>query len=120
MTSLNDGYEAKLRGLYLEAMRQGREFEGQAEQWRLEAEKAYGEVGDMKAEGRRRSLIENTRMLPSHERAIDVRTNTYKVMQDAKGDYALYMATMANTYGTLATMKYAKASALMAEIQSLT
>ena len=112
-------YRARLHATYREAMRQAREFEQKAEQWRLEAEQAYADAGSMKAEGRARAATRNPRMLPSHERGVDVHTNGYKAMQDAKGDFVLYMTTMANTYATMATMKYAKAQAVLAEYMSL-
>lgn len=98
--------------LYREALRQGREFEQMAEQYRLEAENALADVKDMKDEGRRRVRGEAARLLPTHERAADVRTNSFKAMGDAKGDVMFYLATMANTYANLAAMKYAKASAI--------
>lgn len=98
--------------LYRQALNQARAFEELAEQYRLEAEKAFGDVGSMKKEGRARAQGEQPRMLPSHERATDVRTNSFKEMGDAKGDVAFYFTTMANTYANLATMKYAKAQAI--------
>lgn len=98
--------------LYKEALRQAREFEGMAEWYRLEAEQAFADVGAMKEQGRLRANAEHDRMLPKHIRAVDHRTNTFKAMQDAKGDFALYLGTMANTYANLAAMKYAKAMAI--------
>ena len=65
----------------------------------------------MKAEGRRRAAVQNPRMLPSHGRATDVKTNTMKAMADAKGDVAFYLS-MANTYADLAAMKYCKAATI--------
>src|SRR5687768_4088631 len=104
--------ESRLReALYREALNQARQFEGLAEQYRMEAENAYADVAFMKKEGRARMLKQNPRMLPSHERAVDVRTNSFKAVGDAKGDVAFYL-TMASTYANLATMKYAKATAL--------
>jgi hypothetical protein len=97
--------------LYREALTQARFFEGMAEQYRMEAENAYADVGAMKKEGRARAAKQNPRMLPSHERAEDVKTNSFKAVGDAKGDVAFYL-TMASTYANLATMKYAKANAI--------
>jgi hypothetical protein len=105
--------------IYKEAMQQGRHFEGEAEKYRLEAEEAYASVPEMKAEGRARAAKQNPRMLPSHERAVDHRTNGFKAVMDAKGDFLLYLGTMASTYANLATMKYSKAEATMAHILML-
>lgn len=104
--------------LYVETMQQGRAFEQEAERCRMEAERAFKEVGDMKQEGRDRQAGEAERMLPQHERATDVRTGTMKVMADAKADH-VYYSTQAATYAGLATMKYAKASAVLAKIGPL-
>lgn len=98
--------------LYHEAVFQARAFEQLAEQYRLEAENAYADVGTMKKEGRVRAQGEAERLLPAHERAIDHRTGTFKAMGDAKGDVVFYFTTMANTYANLAAMKYAKATAI--------
>lgn len=98
--------------LYHEAVHQARQFEQLAEQYRLEAENAFADVGAMKKEGRDRARGEAARLLPAHERAIDQRTSTFKAMGDAKGDVMFYFTTMANTYANLATMKYTKAAAL--------
>lgn len=104
--------EAKLNwALYRQAIHQARAFESEAERCRLEAENAYADGGAMKTEGRRRARGEAARMLPSHQRAVDVRTNTFKAVGDAKGDVAFYMG-MASMYAELATMKYAKAAAI--------
>ena len=91
-----DRENSVLEVLYREALSQAREFEGLAEQYRMEAENAYADVAFMKKEGRARVLKQNPRMLPSHERATDVRTNSFKAVGDAKGDVAFYM-TMAST-----------------------
>lgn len=96
---------------YKQALKQGRFFEQLAEQHRLEAENAYADVGDMKAEGRQRAQGEAERMLPKHQRAVDVRTNSFKAVGDAKGDFLLEMQ-LAATYANLAAMKYAKAMAI--------
>lgn len=96
-----------------QAILQGRVFEEKAEKFRLEAERAFEDVQAMKAEGRRRAAVQQPRMLPSHERATDVKTNTVKAMADAKGDNAYYSGQSA-MYANLAAMKYAKAQALMA------
>lgn len=98
--------------LYRQALNQGREFEELAEKYRLEAENAYADVAAMRQEGRDRARGEAARLLPKHERAIDVRTNSFKAMGDAKGDVAFYFLTMSNTYANLASMKYAKAAAI--------
>lgn len=97
--------------LYKEALHQARQFEQLAEQYRLEAENTFADVGAMKKEGRDRARGEAARLLPKHERAVDVRTNSFKAMGDAKGDVAFFMS-MAGMYANLATMKYAKAQAL--------
>jgi len=109
-THIND-----LRRTAKEALLQARQFEEVAEKWRLEAEQAYEDAGSMKAEGRARAARQNPRMLPSHERGVDVRTNSFKAVADVKGDVVMWL-TWANTYATLAQMKYAKAAALNAEI----
>lgn len=109
-----------LMGTYIQAMNQGREFEELAEKYRLEAENAYADAGNMKKEGQARAAKQNPRMLPSHERAVDVRTNSFKAVADAKGDFVLYLSTMASTYANLAQMKYAKAGATLAHVQVLT
>src|SRR4029450_6812860 len=111
-------YVRELRATAKEAMLQGREFEQEAERCRLEAEQAFADAGAMKAEGLRRAAVQNPRMLPSHQRAIDVKTNSFKAMQDAKGDFVVYLDTRAATYAALAQMKYAKATALLAEIRT--
>lgn len=100
-----------LRNLYSETMKQGRQFEEKAERARLEAEQAFDDVAAMKAEGRGRVHVEPERMLPSHERATDVRTNTMKAMADAKADHVYYSA-QATMYAGLAAMKFAKAQAI--------
>lgn len=97
--------------LYREALQQARQFEELAERYRLEAENAYTDVGAMRQEGRSRAKGEAARLLPKHERAVDVRTNTFKAVGDAKGDVAFYM-NLASTYANLAAMKYAKAAAI--------
>lgn len=97
--------------IYQEALDQGRFFEGLAEQYRMEAENAYADVGAMKKEGQRRAAVQNPRMLPQAQRATDVRTNSFKAVADAKGDVAFYLG-MAGTYANLATMKYTKAAAI--------
>lgn len=98
--------------LYKETMAQGSSFEYEAERCRMEAENALMDVGSLKEEGRRRAKGEADRLLPKHERAVDVRTNSFKAMGDAKADVVFYFATMANTYAGLATMKYTKAAAI--------
>lgn len=104
--------------LYVECMQQGRAFEGEAERCRLEAQQAFEDVAAMKQAGRDRQAGEAERMLPQHERATDVRTNTMKAMADAKADH-VYYATQAATYAQLATMKYAKASAVLSKLAAL-
>lgn len=108
-----------LMSVYKQAMQQGRDLEGEAEKYRLEAEQAYAAVGEMKKQGAARAAKENPRMLPSHERAIAVRTNSFKEVADAKGDFLLYLGTMCSTYSGLAAMKYAKAQAAMTHILML-
>lgn len=104
--------EMRLRwALYREALDQGRQFEELAEKYRLEAENAYADVADMRAEGRRRAQVQQVRMLPSHQRATDVRTASFKAVGDAKGDVAFYSG-LASTYASLASMKYTKAAAI--------
>lgn len=112
-------YVANLQRLRKEAMIQGGALEKEAERWRMESELAYSDAGDMKQEGRDRAERMGKRLTPSSARGVDVHTNAYKAMADAKGDFVLF-GKMANTYANLAAMKYAKASALSAEIQSLT
>lgn len=110
-------YIAELRYLIKEALMQGREFEQKAEQARMEAEQAFADVGAMKEEGRQRMIDWGQVFLtPASTRSTDVRTNTFKAVGDAKGDFLLYLGSVANTYATLAQMKYAKAAALNAEI----
>lgn len=104
--------------VYVETMQQGRAFEQEAERCRMEAENAYKDVAGMKQEGRDRQAGEAERMLPQHERATDVRTGTMKAMADAKADH-VYYSTQAATYAGLATMKYAKATAVLAKINAL-
>jgi len=104
-----------LRSIAKEAMTQGAELEKEAERWRIEGELAYQDAGAMKTEGRERAAKEGRRMLPAQERAIDIRTNSFKAVQDAKGDFVLFMS-LASTYAAMAQMKYAKATALNAEI----
>lgn len=104
--------------VYVETVQQGRAFEQEAERCRMEAEQAFADVGAMKAEGRTRVHVEPERMLPQHERASDVRTGTMKAMADAKADH-VYYSTQAATYAGLATMKYAKATAVLAKINAL-
>lgn len=110
-------YAGQLHSLYRQCMRQGGEFEKEAERHRLEAERAYEDAGKMKAEGRRRAGITAGRMLPNSERGVDVHTGAFKDMQDAKGDFVLFM-TLANTYANMATMKFAKAAAVLAEYET--
>lgn len=107
--------DSKVYFLYTETMAEGCAFEAEAERCRMEAEQAFRDVGDMKAEGRRRAGSELGRMLPKHERAVDVRTNTMKAMGDAKGDQAFYTG-QAVMYANLAAMKFAKAAALLARL----
>lgn len=97
--------------LIVQALMEGTQFEHEAERCRMEAQNAFDDVKAMKDEGRRRAAVQNPRMLPSHERATDVRTNTMKAMADAKGDVVFY-SNLATTYATLATMKFTKAMAM--------
>lgn len=106
-----------INNLYKQAMSEGAALEREAERCRMEAERALEDVGTMKTEGRRRAKGEAERLLPRHERAVDVRTNSFKAMGDAKGDVAFYFQTMANTYAALAQMKFAKAAALRAALR---
>lgn len=115
---MSELYRGQLHAAYRAAMAQGKEHEVQAETWRLEAEKAYVEVAKMKEEGRRREASTKRRMLPADIPAADMVTNGYKVVQDAKADFVLWM-NLSNTYAALATMKYAKAEAIMAEYVSI-
>lgn len=108
----NDG----LRRAYKLAMRQGVELEAEAERWRLEAEQAYVDAKAMKAEGRERAETSKRRMLPGNPRSIDVSTNAFKDMADAKGDFVLFM-NLANTYANMAAMKFAKAAAILADLR---
>lgn len=105
----------RYRALAREATLQGMQFEREAERCRMEAQRAFEDVAAMKAEGRARQAREYERMLPQHERATDVRTGTMKAMADAKADH-VYYSTQAATYANLAAMKYAKASAIMAQL----
>lgn len=100
------------REMYLEAMRQGTAYEREAYRCLKEAEQAFRDAGDMKAEGRARAGSELGRMLPQHERATDVRTNSFKAVADAKADH-VYYSGQAQMYAALATMKFTKAAALM-------
>lgn len=106
---------AHYRALAREATLQGAQFEQEAERCRMEAQRAFEDVAAMKAEGRARQAREHERMLPQHERATDVRTGTMKAMADAKADHVYYSAQAA-TYANLAAMKFAKASAIMAQL----
>jgi hypothetical protein len=99
--------------LYNEALQQGVAYEHEAYRCLIEAEQAYRDAGQMKKDGRARAAGEAGRMLPQHERATDVRTNTFKDVADAKGDHVYYSA-QAQMYASLASMKFAKASALAA------
>lgn len=101
--------------VYIETMREGRAFEDQAERCRMEAEQAFADAGLMKTEGRARVAGEGGRLLPQHERATDVRTNTYKVVGDTKADHVYYSA-QASMYAALATMKFTKAQAILTRI----
>lgn len=105
----------RYRSIAREATLQGVEFEREAERCRMEAQRAFEDVGTMKAEGRARQAGEFERMLPQHERATDVRTNTMKAMGDAKADH-MYYSAQAAMYANLAAMKFAKASAIMAQL----
>lgn len=100
---------------YVETMREGRAFENEAERCRMEAEQAYADAGAMKAEGRSRVAGEQDRLLPQHERATDVRTNTFKATQDAKADH-LYYSAQAQMYAALATMKFTKANSILTRL----
>lgn len=102
-----------LNNLYKQAMIEGADLERLAEQYRMEAERAFADVGLMKTEGRTRALRGRERMLPSHERAVDVRTNTFKAMGDAKADHMYYLQ-LSQMYSALAQVKFAKAAALRA------
>ena len=97
--------------LYLEAMRQGTEYEHEAYRCMIEAQRAFEDAGTMKNEGRARAGSEFGRMLPQHERATDVRTNSFKAVADAKADH-LYYTGQAQMYACMAQMKFAKAAAL--------
>src|SRR5690349_11462966 len=97
---------AALNNLAKQAMLEGAQFEREAERCRMEAERAYEDVGSMKSEGRARAAAGAPRMLPSHERAVDVRTNSFKTVGDAKGD-VLFYAQQAAMYAQMAAMKFA-------------
>ena len=101
----------QVNSLYSETMQQAAAHETEAERCRLEAERAFQDVQAMKATGRTRAAKQRERMLPSHERAVDVKTNTMKAMADAKADH-VYYATQAAMYAQMAGMKYAKAAAI--------
>lgn len=111
MASMGGADRRIINNLYKQAMLEGAALERLAEQYRQEAEQAYEDVGLMKAEGRRRVAGERGRMLPQHQRATDVRTNTFKAVADAKGDN-LYLIQLSQMYAGLAAMKFAKAAGL--------
>lgn len=121
MGSLRDQTEAAivrstrvtLANLAKQAMLEGTALEHEAYRCQAEAEQALADSKAMKAEGQRRALVENPRMLPQHLRATDVRTNSFKAMQDAKGDH-VYYSGQAAMYAGLAAMKFAKAAGLKA------
>lgn len=105
-----------MNSLLAEARRsllRGIDYERRANELCQEAEQAFADAGSLKAEGRARVAGEAVRMLPIHERAADVRTNSFKAMQDAKADHAYY-TTQASMYAALAAMEFAKSQALMA------
>lgn len=101
----------RLNNLAKQALLEGVALEHEAERCRMEAERAFQDVGAMKVEGRDRSAVQNPRMLPSAQRAVDVRTNSFKAVADAKGDVMFY-SSQATMYAGLAAMKFAKAAAL--------
>lgn len=107
------GTRVTLANLAKQAMLEGTALEHQAYRCQAEAEQALKDQRDMKAEGQRRALVENPRLLPQHQRATDVRTNSFKAMQDAKGDH-LYYSSQATMFAALAGMKFAKAAGLKA------
>lgn len=94
------------------AIREAQHCEDKAAQATRQADKAFKEVGEMKAENQARAATRRPRMLPTTSRAIDVQTASFKEVQDAKGDH-LYYSSQAAMYAALATMLYTKASVLM-------
>lgn len=96
-----------------QALLEGAALERLAEQYRHRAEQAFKDVGAMKEVGRARAATRRSRMLPDSDRAVDVRTNTFKVVQDAKADH-LYYIKLATMYASLAQAKFAKAATLKA------
>lgn len=107
------GTRVTLANLAKQAMLEGTALEHEAYRCQAEAEQALADQRAMKAEGQRRAAVQNPRMLPSHQRAVDVRTNSFKAMQDAKGDH-VYYSGQAAMYASLAAMKFAKAAGLKA------
>lgn len=107
------GTRITLANLAKQAMLEGTALEHEAYRCQAEAERALADSKAMKVEGQRRAAVQNPRMLPSHQRAVDVRTNSFKAMQDAKGDH-VYYSGQAAMYAGLAAMKFAKAAGLKA------
>lgn len=96
-----------------QALLEGAALERLAEQFRHWAEQAAIDVGIMKEVARARASTRRPRMLSDSDRAVDVRTATFKVVQDAKADH-LYYIKMATMYASLAEAKFAKAATLKA------
>lgn len=107
------GTRVALANLAKQAMLEGTALEHEAYRCQAEAEQAFRDVKSLKEEGRERAKARGEVMLPAHERAIDHRTGTFKVVQDAKGDH-VYYSGQAAMYAGLAAMKFAKAAGLKA------
>lgn len=110
LTSLSPSRQA-LNNMARQALLEGAALERLAEQYRTWAERAAIDVGLMKEVGRARAATRRSRMLPDSDRAADVRTNTFKVVQDAKADH-LYYLKLATMYANMAQAKFAKAATL--------